>query len=343
MEITKAKENSHREWNKFIASHHPAVGGFLPTWEWGDFQKKLGRNIERYEVSESGVTRALFTLVHQKLPGNFSYGYLPRGPVLESDLDEEDIETILHTIISWAETEKKDFIFLRLEPSLDSFGGESRKFRKPSYYIQPRYNHTIELEGTLADIIGGFHPSTRSNIHRAENRGVTVDIKTKMEEEDWKQFFEMILDTAKRSNGFNAYPSRDYLRNLLASIPPLGVSKDPHELTQAVFFGYQDGAPAGAHVVVFFGGTATYLYGATYTNRLNSKVTTYLNWKAIEEAKSRGYRYYDLGAIDERRWPSITNYKRQFRGREFTYIGNIDIPLRPLYYEIYNVLKQVRH
>ena len=106
------------------------------------------------------------------------------------------------------------------------------------------------------------------------------------------------------------------------------------------FYGYQNGEPAGTHFVLFFGKTATYLYGASFSKHLNSKVTTYLHWVAIQEAKRRGMNYYDLGGIDAKRWPKLTEFKRQFRGTEFAYIGNVDIPIRPSLYRAYDLMRK---
>ena len=120
-----------------------------------------------------------------------------------------------------------------------------------------------------------------------------------------------------------------------------GEKNSADNLSICVFNGYRNGEPAAIHFVVFFGDTATYLYGASYAEHLPSKVETYLHWTAMKEAKRRGLKFYDLGGVDEKRWPSLTVFKRQFRGQEFSYAGNIDIPLRPFLYRLYNILRTI--
>ena len=61
------------------------------------------------------------------------------------------------------------------------------------------------------------------------------------------------------------------------------------------------------------------------------------------EAKRRGCRYYDLGGIDQQKWPSLTAYKRQFRGKELSYVGNVTLPFRKLLYHAYISLWKIRH
>ena len=152
----------------------------------------------------------------------------------------------------------------------------------------------------------------------------------------------MIKSTTNRNHGKNAYPSEQYLRTFLSAnqILDIDAKYDPAVFSLGIFCGYHDGAPAGTHIVVFFGDTATYLFGASFTEHLNSKVDTYLHFSAMREAKRLGMHHYDLGGIDENIWPSLTKFKRQFGGVETCYVGNIDVPLKPSLYHAYNFLKK---
>lgn len=198
-------------------------------------------------------------------------------------------------------------------------------------------------------ILARFHSSTRSNINRAVRRGVTVEMKRAMTDDDHETFFAMIRSTVKRNGGKNVYPDENYLRTFIEMMPILHENSvyDPTTPSLGIFWGMQDGEPAAVHIVVFFGGTATYLFGASFAERLSSKAETLLHWSAMREAKRHGMHYYDLGGIDEHIWPSLTAFKRQFGGEEFHYIGDIDIPLHPLWYRVYNfskkTLKRMRH
>ena len=346
MEIVDAAPQGRNAWNRFVRQHYPPVGAFLATWEWGAFQKSLGRTVERYFLKESEDVLAAFTLVHHPSRFGFSYGYVPRGPVIATRAagDASSME-ILRAMKEWAANRYPQFAFVRLEPPLSSLAADAARasgFRIPSYYIQPRYNLVVPLAGAESEIAARFHPSTRSNINRAEKRGVTVVQKTELTETDYREFFAMMRETIARNHAKNVYPSHSYFRSLAASTPPPSGAYDPDRLSLKIFYGYQHGEPAAAHFVVFFGETATYLFGASYSARLNSKVTTYLHWEAMREARQMGLRFYDLGGVDDDRWPTLTNFKRQFQGEEFRYVGNIDIPIRPAFYRAYNFLRILR-
>ncbi|TAK57170.1 peptidoglycan bridge formation glycyltransferase FemA/FemB family protein [Patescibacteria group bacterium] len=344
MEIRVATEQEERHWNDFVKKHYPPIGAFMQSFEWGEFQKSLGRRVERYVVIEDGVMLACFSLAYYTLLFSLCYAYSPRGPVFDSRLGIEKQWQIFKAIRVWTKTYKAKLLFVRMEPPIIPYPKSKvpKGFYIPKYYIQPRYNLAIPLDVSETEILATFHPSTRSNISRAERRGVTVEMKEKLTEEDYQHFFKMMGETLKRNGGKDVYPAQSYFRALVKTIPTIS-KKDYSEKTGlTIWYAYQEHEVVVAYFVLFFAGTATYLFGASYNDRLSSKATTYLHWTAMKEAKKRGMLFYDLGGIDEKRWPTITTFKRQWRGREFGYLGNIDIPIRPLLYRLYNAVRVLR-
>lgn len=345
MTISDVMSGGKDAWNRFVEKNYPPVGAFMQAWEWGDFQVRLGRTVGRYIITNTGKEIAVFMMAQFDLPFGFRYGYIPRGPVIASDAtDPKTVTALMDEIKNWAVKKFPRLLFLRIEPPLSSFplALQNTDFCFPNYYVQPRHNATVLLSGTEEDIIASFHPSTRSNLRRAEKRGVTIITKTKISEGDYEIFSVMVRDTIKRNHGTNAYPSDAYFHAFLATIPLLGATTDRATLSLEAFYGYHEGKPASAHFVLFFGKTATYLYGASRTDHLNSKVDTYLHWSAMREAKRRGFEYYDLGGIDPERWPTLTDFKRQFHGMETHYAGNVDIPIRPNWYKMYSWLRNIK-
>lgn len=346
MKIIPAQATDKKIWNSFVRDQYPPIGAFMQTWEWGDFKKDWGKKINRFLVKENNELIAIFMLAEHNLPFGFKYGYIPRGPVISTKfLVTQKINSIFETIRNWAKKEYSELIFLRLEPPLAdeslTINLSSKKFVRPKYYIQPRFNLAINLTKTEDEILSSFHPSTRSNLNRAERRGVSVQLKEHNLKDDQENFWLMAKDTISRNSGKNLYPPHSYFASMFKILSPFRNNASPRELFLGTFCGYQNDKPAAMHYVLFFGDTATYLYGASATDCLRSKVTTYLHWQAMREAKKRGFKYYDLGGIDEKLWPSITTFKRQFGGQEFSYLGLIDLPLKPFWYRLYNLTKKL--
>lgn len=346
MIVSDAHPAGKDSWNVFVKKHYPPVGGFMHSWEWGEFQKLCGRSVERYYVKEGEAVRAAFMVVRYPLPGGFWYGYSPRGPVLfEEGKDGALSENVFQAIEEWARGQQPRFLFLRLEPPIGTLppGLDPSLFVVPGYYVQPRHNTSIPLQKTQEELSAALHPSTRSNLNRAKRRGVTVEMKHTLTLEEYEEFSKMMGETVARNSGKNVYPGRAYFENLFEALASKQEEYSQERASFRFFFGYQDGVPAACHLVIFFGTTATYLHGASYSKALSSKVTTVLHWEAALEAKRLGLNYYDLGGIDEKRWTTLTDFKRQFRGDEFHYIGNIDIPIRKFLYHLYNLVKKIRH
>lgn len=343
--MTFSSSSSKTEWNNFVIENSPPIGNFMQTWEWGSFKEACGEKIQRFIITDDSRTLAIFTLIEHKIIFGCSYGYVPRGPLFAKavQLDEKRILEILNEIKNWVKKSFPQLLFVRLEPSIISLEKDSKKgFFFPSYYIQPRYNHAVSVNRSEEELIKSFHPSVRSNIHRAEKRGVTVELKDHLKAECYNEFIFLGQDTIKRNSGKNVYPGENYFSSLFKSVPSVLNELNQNNLSIGAFYGYQHGDLAAIHFVLFFGKTATYLYGASSTTHLSSKVTTYLHWSAMREAGKRGMEYYDLGGIDEKLWPSLTSFKRQFRGKEFSYIGNIDIPQKLLFYRFYEIIQGIR-
>jgi len=343
-EIHIATALSKAAWNIFVKTNYPLVGAFMQAWEWGEFQKSIGRKVERYFLYNGDEPIASFALVHYSLPFGLSYGYMPRGPVIAKNCAQaSELLNIFKATKKWAKQKFPDLLFLRLEPPISqiSIKENGDGFYIPNYYIQPRHNTGVFLEPSEEDIMANFHSSTRRNIRVAEKRGVTTEMKSHLEEADYNCFFDMVKDIIKRNGGKNPYPNCAYFHSLFKTIPMAAKIQDPDNLSIGAFYGYQYGKPAAIHFVLFFGDTATYLFGASHTDCLPSKVETYLHWATMKEAKQRGMKLYDLGGIDENCWPTLTKFKRQFHGKEFHYVGNIDIPMRPIMYRAYNILRRL--
>ena len=98
MEILPATSMNAKDWNHFVENNYPPVGAFMQTFEWGTFQKDLGRKISRQVVMDGKKILAIFTLVEFKLRLGLSYGYIPRGPVIAKGSSVEKTSALFETI-----------------------------------------------------------------------------------------------------------------------------------------------------------------------------------------------------------------------------------------------------
>lgn len=343
MDLIDAEPSQKAEWNNFVSENFSVVGAFFQTWEWGEFQRSLGNNIRRFIIKDRDAWLGTFLAVRHKLPFRLEYIYIPRGPVLAQSLWEnaDEAEKIFSLAAAALQKRYPAAIFARTEPAIERAPQffSKKPFRMPRYYIQPRYNTVINIERSGEEILRGFSPPMRHNIRKAERKGVRVLLKPELNEKEWSSFKKMRGDTSRRA-GRNIFPGEQYFRGLTAAFPSISAGKQGDNGPRSgIFVAYHDGEPSAINIVIFFAKTATFLFGAAFTHKLVVKISPYLHWISMTEAKKLGFEYYDLGGVDSERWKSLTYFKQQFGGQTLTYMGNADAVLRPVLYAAYNILR----
>ena len=103
------------------------------------------------------------------------------------------------------------------------------------------------------------------------------------------------------------------------------------------------------HLVIFYGDTAFYPFGASTEKERNRQPTYALHWEAIKEAKLRRCKWYNFGAIDLAKeklshgnWSGISDFKRKFGGEILEYSDFYDFAAKPFWYWLYNLRKKIK-
>lgn len=334
MKVREAHENERERWNGFVADNFPPVGAFFQSWEWGNFQRALGMATARFVIEDdAGGWLGLTLAVYRRLPFGFEYVYLPRGPVLPERIwrDESRLSDAMTALRTELTRRYPKLAFIRMEPAVPAAPPifTEPPFRVPAYYIQPRFNHTVDLSRPEGDILSNFSAAMRNNVRKAERKGVRVESKTALAPADWKEFARMRADTESRA-GKHIFPGERYFRLITELLP------------SRWYLAFRDHEAVGANLVLFFTDTATYLFGAAYTEHLRVKIAPALHWHAMRDTKTRGFKWYDLGGVDETRWPSLTYFKEQFGGSTIRYMGNAYMVLSPLKFAAYHLFRTLR-
>jgi len=90
MQLIELSEKNKQAYNDFVAANES--GSFLQSWEWGEWQSALGRQVKRFKLSASAKASAdrqdeseeiigAIQLVRMPLPFGRYYLYAPYGPV----------------------------------------------------------------------------------------------------------------------------------------------------------------------------------------------------------------------------------------------------------------------
>ncbi|MBI4837309.1 MAG: peptidoglycan bridge formation glycyltransferase FemA/FemB family protein [Candidatus Portnoybacteria bacterium] len=354
-------EKGKLDWNRFVIENS---GSFLQSWEWGEFQKNLGRKIWRL----SGGDEWAAMIVRHDLPLGKSYLYCPGGPVIRIFNDQFPIfngisKRFINEIKKAAEQEKA--IFLKTEPFIEinsrekgsPIGEPFSKYLTDSGFVKSeggqRIKKTLVLDLTKSkeELLTEMKQKTRYNVRVAEKHGVKVRISDRPEK-DIEYFWQLAKETSRRDE-FRLHPREHYKKLFFVCHPePPADGEGSHakdssppaqndNLCLELFLAECEQKVIAAHIVAFFGDTATYLHGGSSNEHRCLMVPYLLQWEQIKEAKRRDCAQYDFWGINEEKWPGVTRFKKGFGGREIEYIGAWDYVFRPAWYEIYKVAKKL--
>ena len=342
-------------WNSFVVENFPPVGAFLQSYEWGNFKEALHGKVLRFALVDSNAQKddssewlGCFQLEIHSLPFGFSYGYAPRGPVLQKNLwnDAVKIEKIFTYIGEYFKKEFSHLIFIRFEPPFKEHFKvyDTPPFIHPTQYLQPRFNQLVTL-APAEELLSTFSSDIKHDIRAGERIGTTVTIIGDLSPEQWESFEGMKKDTGSRS-GKSIFPSDEYFKHFVKNFDATSQEEsDPKHLRPRLCFfiaSNKQGVPVAINLNLLFGTTLTYLYGASCSGPISKRAPGYLHWKSMEYGYANGFTYYDLGGVDDELWHGLTYFKRQFGGETLEYTGTIEAVLRPKLYKLYKKAKELR-
>jgi len=307
------------QFDEFVARQKHSQ--FLQSWEWGEFQKKIGHQVRRYGLYEKNNLKFVLQLVKMDLPLGKAYFYAPRIGI--KFLDKEDLNFLFQEIGKVARTNK--IVFFRFEPRSEFPISNIQYPISKTIDIQPSQTLILDVSGSEAEILARMSQKTRYNIRLAGKKGVKVRQGSAADFED----FWRLLDKTRERDKFRLHPKNYYRRMLEVSNMKLLIAE------------YRKKIIAGI-IVSYFGDLGVYVHGASANEHRNVMAPYLLQWEAIKIARERGCGFYDFNGIDEAKWPGVTRFKRGFGGEEIKYPGTFDLVFDKKYYLLYKVLRKIR-
>lgn len=304
-----------KHWNNIVKENAPAFGGFLQSWEWGEFQRSLGRKIERIE--EKGTVAQA---IQMPLPLGQYYWYIPKGPL--GTVSEQEMVSVLREYLSGA-------MLLRFEPMQ-----QSKLMRITD--VQPSTTLMLDLGSGEEEIFSQMKSKTRYNVRLARRKGV----QTRIVDLDYFDDFVRLLEQTTKRDSFVGHPAQ-YYRAMLE------VMKEG-EVKAFLAMGFYEERPIAANIMIDFNGVRTYLHGASSNLHRNVMAPYALHAFLIEDAIKKGMHTFDFWGIapddagEDHPWRGITRYKKGFGGEIITMPGTFDLPMKHLWYGMYRFGKKLR-
>jgi len=78
-------------------------------------------------------------------------------------------------------------------------------------------------------------------------------------------------------------------------------------------------------LIIGHGNSCTYLVGWNSKEGRDLQANYFLLWQAVINCKNQGYRWFDLGGIDDKMTPGVAHFKKGLGGREYTLAGEFEM------------------
>lgn len=347
MQILEVQEDQKDQYSEFVAAQES--GSFLQSWEWGEWQSALGRQVERFKLQgESGETLGIIQLIKMPLPFGRFYLYAPYGPVPAGGGQLKVESFKFQEFLLGLRTKFPEAVFIRIEPKDESLivqlsakggfasGGKSL-IKSPN--IQPAKTLIIDLAKAEDVLLADMHPKTRYNIKVAQKHG--VEIKDEFDISIGHGLFfdealKLIIETSNRQK-FNTFPESYYKKMVdFFTLHNRGALK--LHIYKAVY----NNRLLAAAIMLDFAGVRTFLFGGSSSANKNVMAPYLLHWQAMLDAKTSGLTSYDFWGIgtSSGEVPGFVRFKLGFGGEEKQYTGAYDIIINRYWYKIYSLLRQ---
>ena len=328
--LTKETE---QEYTDFLENNERC--NFQQSLEWGRVKTAWTKEVILAEDDNGKIIGSICVWI-RKMPMFGNLMYASRGPVCDIH-DKAVLEQLTEGARELAK-KYKAFVF-RMEPDVKKDDEEFRKIVEEIGYkvkddakdfkdeIQPRFVFKLDIKGkTEEEILKNCHQKTRYNIRLATKKGVEIKEGTR---EDFAAFHKIMIETGER-DGF-IVRSQEYFEKMYDELAPKHMK---------LLMAYHEGKPISGIILIKYGKTTWYLYGASSNSHRNLMPNYLLQWTGISEAIQNGHDVYDFrgvsGVVDENHPQyGLYRFKKGFGAEFIEFIGEVYLPFKPLKYKMY--------
>ncbi len=325
------------EWDQFVVGQSRAH--VLQLSGWGALKSQFGWDSTIVALAEGQTLLGGALVLLKSLPLRLGkMASVPMGPyVTDEGLMAELTQAIgKETGAAFLKIEPGHFHEDRA-PDLASMG-----FVPSPQSIQPANTIQIDINGDDDGILKRMNQGTRRKIRKSQKSDISYNEGRRAELE---AFFRLMQATGER-NAFGVHSAAYYVEVFDLFIPDFGT----------LLMAQHDDQLLAAIMVFALGDTAWYFYGASSREKSNLYASYGLQWRAIQWAKARGCKTYDMWGIPDQDEESLEaqfkersdglwgvyGFKRGWGGEVRRSAGSWDLVFNPLVYGAYRTALKLR-
>lgn len=298
------------EWDGLLGRVSPV--NLLQSWEYGDAKKEA----EVWQPVRAAVLRAgqpvgLVQALVKRWPLGLGLARINRGPLmfrLDDEVGPEIEETLLAIRRTWVEERR---CVLSIAPNLPPSGQTAACLRRlgfiPVGSKRGWCSSLVALSTTEEGLRANLHGKWRNLLVKSERMGVEVRVESSDRALGTLLERHRLLQHAKRFKGI----AERLIRSLKCQ--PSGEMR----ILSAVV----NGETVAGMLVVGHADTCTYLVSWNTPEGRRAAANYSLLWRAMLLFKALGYRWLDLGGVDDVGSPGVAHFKRGVNGREYSLLG----------------------
>ena len=329
------KDASSRDvWDEFVKSHPEA--NFLQSWDFYEFHKARGKKVVRrlaYKGDE--IVGAYAGVVETAKRGR--YLAIAGGPILDWK-DKKLVKAVFEDIREQGKT--AECVFVRVRPQLE-LSDKSLKLmqdlglKKAPMYLSVEYAGILDLNKSEEDILTGASQGLRRKIRKAEKND--IEVTASADDEVIEEFCRLEKLHAERQK-YVAFAT-GFLRKQFEAFREGG--------EVLIYTAKKDGEILAQNFMIFYGAEASYHYGVSSELGTKYSAAPLLHLSAMQEARKRGCKRYNLWGIVGReetthRFYGVSEFKRSFGCEELKYTPAHDLILKPTKYQVTKLVETVR-
>lgn len=286
-------QTSESEWNSLLSLF--ADASIYQTWAYGAARWGRGRlSHVVLQRNQRPVALAQTRLVPLPgLPGGLAY--VGWGPAWQLKGESPDLGTLRQVLVALRiEYAEMRGLGLKVVPNILSSGEHTarRVFAEEGFKWKPRPGRTIlvDLSPSLEELRAGFRRRWRQTLEKAERTNIETIIGTGVEH------FDMALTVYREMHDrkqFAEFVDKRQFRQMQAGLP--------EEAKMRILLCKADAGTIAALAWAVIGDTGLPLLAATGRRALENDAAYLMWWKMLAWLKLNGFRYCDLGGINQER------------------------------------------
>lgn len=316
-------------WEDFLLARNPQ--SFLQSWNWGETNRLMDKKVFRigiYNKIKDSLEGIYLAIKEEAKRG--PHLLIPAGPIINWE-DKKVVSCFMDSVKNLGKQEK--IWFIRVRPEIPDNIENRQLFLQLGFISAPMHLHAentwvLDITPDEEKILAKMRKTTRYLIRKSLNMNLTFNVSTDIKD---SRILEKLQSETVERHGFVGFPKIIFEKQL----ETFGNDK------QGALCICRKGEISLAAAIIIFYGNCAYYHHSGSTMRFPSIPSSYfLQWKIIQEARSRGCKYYNFWGIaptdDPRhRFAGVTIFKKGFGGTRIDWLHAQDLIISPFYWFTY--------